>query len=84
MSIPAGWTESDGALHREWTFASFNEAWGLHEQGGSARRTPRSSSGLEQCLEQGGDQAYVARRRQYGDLQGLTTAINAVVGGPGS
>jgi 4a-hydroxytetrahydrobiopterin dehydratase len=29
MSIPDGWTESDGALHREWTFASFNEAWGF-------------------------------------------------------
>jgi 4a-hydroxytetrahydrobiopterin dehydratase len=29
MNIPAGWTESDGALHREWTFASFSEAWGF-------------------------------------------------------
>jgi 4a-hydroxytetrahydrobiopterin dehydratase len=27
--MPEGWDERDGKLHRELTFADFNEAWGF-------------------------------------------------------
>ena len=29
MSVPEGWTELDGRLRRELTFADFSEAWGF-------------------------------------------------------
>ena len=32
-----GWALQDGALHREFTFADFSEAWALHEPGRRSR-----------------------------------------------
>ena len=66
----AGWTVKDGKLHREYKFADFPHAFGVHGDGGSGDREDGSSSGVVERL-QPGDGGFDDARRGRDHAEGF-------------